>query len=51
MDTLKMLPWHKSEGMLDIWSCVFRSKFPGDILDVNSPEVVPVSYLISLAFF
>ena len=29
----------------------FRSKFPGDILDVNSPEVVLVSYLISLAFF
>lgn len=39
------------EGVLDIWSCVFWSKFPGDILDVNSPEVVSVSYLISLAFF
>lgn len=28
----------------------FGAQFPWDILDVNSPEVVSVSYLISLAF-
>lgn len=47
MDTIKM----GAKVRWIVGSVYFRSKFPGDILDVNSPEVVPVSYLISLAFF
>lgn len=50
MDTIKP-GLNKSKVCWIFGHVYFGLNFQGDILDVNSPEVVSVSYLISLAFF